>query len=178
MEPNMKTIILCALLSLAVTVYCKALPEDTVQDEIFAEVCMCDLSFYPCRNYYFIFIFNVILYRKSRGECFLCSLRSIKVSTFFSTADCLTEICSVLQNYLKQFFNLKEETGPSVRRGFSQVTTKLREMQRFFRLQVTGTLDADTLEVMKKPRCGVPDVEVSQYSTYGSTWKKNSLTYR
>lgn len=47
-EPNMKTIILCVLLSLAVTVYCKALPEDAVQDETFAEVCMCDLSFYPC----------------------------------------------------------------------------------------------------------------------------------
>lgn len=88
------------------------------------------------------------------------------------------ESCSILQSYLKKFFNLTEETGPSVRRGFSPVNTKLREMQRFFRLQVTGTLDADTLEVMKKPRCGVPDVEVSHYSTFGSAWQKNSLTYR
>lgn len=88
----------------------------------------------------------------------------------------MTKTCSILQTYLKKFFNLTEET--SVRRGFSQVNAKLRDMQRFFQLQVTGTLDTDTLEVMKKPRCGVPDVQVGEYSTFGGAWEKYSLTYR
>ncbi|XP_048036892.1 collagenase 3-like [Megalobrama amblycephala] len=51
-------------------------------------------------------------------------------------------------------------------------------MQKFFGLNVTGTLDIETLEVMKKPRCGVPDV--AAYSTFGGRpkWQTNKLTYR
>ncbi|KAL0182977.1 hypothetical protein M9458_022352, partial [Cirrhinus mrigala] len=54
---------------------------------------------------------------------------------------------------------------------------KLEEMQKFFGLKVTGTLDRETLEVMKKPRCGVPDV--GAYTTFGGSpkWETNSLTY-
>lgn len=57
---------------------------------------------------------------------------------------------------------------------------KLNEMQRFFGLRITGTLDADTLELMKKPRCGVPDGNIAQYSTFGGNfkWDKHGLTYR
>ncbi|XP_067350940.1 uncharacterized protein [Channa argus] len=85
-----------------------------------------------------------------------------------------------LQNYLKKFFNLTEEKGPSARRGISAVTKKLSEMQRFFRLNITGTLDNETLAIMKKPRCGVPDVKMARFSTFrdGSKWQKNPITYR
>ncbi|KAG8008202.1 Collagenase 3 [Nibea albiflora] len=84
------------------------------------------------------------------------------------------------EEYLKKFYNLTEDTGPTVRRGFSPVVEKLVEMQRFFGLQITGALDADTMAVMKKPRCGVPDNKVGSYSTFGNNlkWDKNSLTYR
>uniref|UniRef100_A0A3P8STB3 Matrix metallopeptidase 1 n=1 Tax=Amphiprion percula TaxID=161767 RepID=A0A3P8STB3_AMPPE len=84
------------------------------------------------------------------------------------------------ESYLKKFFNLTEESGPGVRRGISPVTKKLSEMQRFFGLQITGTLDADTLAMMKKPRCGVPDGKIARFSTFGGNlkWEKNSLTYR
>uniref|UniRef100_A0A7N8YL99 interstitial collagenase n=1 Tax=Mastacembelus armatus TaxID=205130 RepID=A0A7N8YL99_9TELE len=84
------------------------------------------------------------------------------------------------ENYLKKFFNLTEESGPSVRRGISPVSKKLSEMQKFFGLQITGTLDSDTLAVMKKPRCGVPDGTVARFSTFENNlkWQKNSLTYR
>uniref|UniRef100_A0A7N6B4Q4 interstitial collagenase n=1 Tax=Anabas testudineus TaxID=64144 RepID=A0A7N6B4Q4_ANATE len=87
---------------------------------------------------------------------------------------------SFFQSYLKKFFNLTEQKGPSVRGGISQETEKLSEMQRFFGLQVTGMLDSETLAVMKKPRCGVPDVNMARFSTFGSNfkWQKNSLTYR
>ncbi|XP_047234410.1 collagenase 3-like [Girardinichthys multiradiatus] len=84
------------------------------------------------------------------------------------------------EHYLKRFFNLTEESGPAFRSGISSVAKKLVEMQKFFGLQVTGNLDADTLAMMKKPRCGVPDVEIAQFSTFGNNlkWGKNDLTYR
>ncbi|XP_074527741.1 matrix metalloproteinase-18-like [Halichoeres trimaculatus] len=84
------------------------------------------------------------------------------------------------ESYLKKFFNLTEESGPTIRRGISPLTKKLSEMQRFFGLQITGTLDADTIAMMKKPRCGFPDGKVARYSTFGRDlkWQKNSLTYR
>ncbi|KAE8288061.1 Collagenase 3 [Larimichthys crocea] len=84
------------------------------------------------------------------------------------------------ESYLKKFYNLTEETGPSGRQGIRPVVEKLIEMQRFFRLNETGTLDADTMAVMKKARCGVPDIKVASYSIFGSDykWDKNSLTYR
>ncbi|CAJ1064574.1 collagenase 3a [Xyrichtys novacula] len=87
---------------------------------------------------------------------------------------------TLAENYLKKFFNLTEETGPTIRRGLSPLTKKLSEMQRFFGLQITGTLDTDTIAMMKKPRCGVPDGKVASFSTFVGEpkWQKNSLTYR
>lgn len=60
------------------------------------------------------------------------------------------------------------------------MTKKLIEMQKFFGLRITGTLDADTLNMMKKPRCGVPDVNAAHFSTFGGNlkWQTNKLTYR
>uniref|UniRef100_A0A8C9Z301 interstitial collagenase n=1 Tax=Sander lucioperca TaxID=283035 RepID=A0A8C9Z301_SANLU len=86
----------------------------------------------------------------------------------------------LFQSYLKRFFNLTEQEGPSGRRGISAVSRKLSEMQRFFGLHITGTLDADTMTMMKKPRCGVPDTNIARFSTFGKNlkWEKNSLTYR
>lgn len=67
-----------------------------------------------------------------------------------------------------------------VQRAASPLSQKLREMQRFFGLEMTGVVDADTLEVMRKPRCGVPDSGVGSYSLFGKglKWQKRQLTYR
>lgn len=85
-----------------------------------------------------------------------------------------------MQSYLRRFYNLTEERGPTFRRRISSFSLKLSEMQRFFGLQVTGTLDENTVELMKRPRCGVPDANIGQFSTFGNNlkWTKNSLTYR
>uniref|UniRef100_A0A3B5AS42 interstitial collagenase n=1 Tax=Stegastes partitus TaxID=144197 RepID=A0A3B5AS42_9TELE len=90
-----------------------------------------------------------------------------------------TQMCSH-SHYLKKFFNLTEESNSVVRRGISPLTRKLADMQKFFGLHITGTLDADTLAMMKKPRCGVPDVKIARFSTFGGDlkWDKKSLTYR
>ncbi|XP_025933685.1 interstitial collagenase-like [Apteryx rowi] len=51
-------------------------------------------------------------------------------------------------------------------------------MQAFFGLKVTGKPDLDTLEMMKKPRCGVPDIRRYVFTEGNPKWKRNNLTYR
>ncbi|XP_078077872.1 collagenase 3-like [Mustelus asterias] len=60
----------------------------------------------------------------------------------------------------------------------SSLSKKIRKMQKFFGLEITGNLDSATMEVMEKPRCGVPDV--AEYNHFPGTikWKKNKITYR
>uniref|UniRef100_A0A672Y7Q2 Collagenase 3 n=1 Tax=Sphaeramia orbicularis TaxID=375764 RepID=A0A672Y7Q2_9TELE len=50
-----------------------------------------------------------------------------------------------------------------------------KEMQHFFGLPQSGELTDETLAVMKRPRCGLSDVE-----PFGETirWKKSQLSYR
>ncbi|XP_036379355.1 collagenase 3-like [Megalops cyprinoides] len=78
--------------------------------------------------------------------------------------------------YLRRFYPLTDQNEPTVRSSFGQVSMKLKEMQKFFGLKVTGILDAETLGVMQRPRCGVPDV--LKYSTSPTKWPTNKLTYR
>ncbi|KAG7483673.1 hypothetical protein MATL_G00040900 [Megalops atlanticus] len=80
--------------------------------------------------------------------------------------------------YLRRFYQLTDQNGPTLLGGFGEASTKLKEMQKFFGLEVTGTLDAETLEVMKKPRCGVPDVLQYSISPNNPKWPTNKLTYR
>ncbi|XP_005998659.1 collagenase 3-like [Latimeria chalumnae] len=82
------------------------------------------------------------------------------------------------QEYLAKYY---EPQGTSKHFKMSNdipIADKIRQMQGFFGLQVTGKLDSKTLEMMKKARCGVPDVAF--YSTFPGDlkWKKNDLTYR
>uniref|UniRef100_A0A3Q0SR73 Matrix metallopeptidase 20b (enamelysin) n=1 Tax=Amphilophus citrinellus TaxID=61819 RepID=A0A3Q0SR73_AMPCI len=83
----------------------------------------------------------------------------------------------VLCDYLQQYYNLKNDPLGRIKRSGPSFTSKVKDMQIFFGLNVTGTLDSDTLEVMRSPRCGVPDVE--EYShIQGMRWNKNVITYR
>ncbi|MEQ2212608.1 hypothetical protein XENOCAPTIV_002311 [Xenoophorus captivus] len=54
----------------------------------------------------------------------------------------------------------------------------LKRMQRQMGLEETGELDKKTLEAMKHPRCGVPDV--ANYKTFDGDlkWDHNDVTYR
>nr|XP_056714843.1 collagenase 3-like [Euleptes europaea] len=55
---------------------------------------------------------------------------------------------------------------------------KLEVMQKFFHLAVTGDPDNETVEVMHRPRCGVPDVLEYNRISGKPKWEKNHLTYR
>ncbi|XP_053165585.1 collagenase 3-like [Hemicordylus capensis] len=51
-------------------------------------------------------------------------------------------------------------------------------MQSFFGLEANGLLSAETLELMKQPRCGVPDVAGYHFPPTKIKWPKWNITYR
>ncbi|XP_030293156.1 matrix metalloproteinase-18-like [Sparus aurata] len=108
-------------------------------------------------------------------SCSLCMVLSLAVAVYCMPVN---KDENFAKSYLKNFFNLTDEA--TLRRGISPMTEKLREMQKFFGLQITGIPDAETLKMMKKPRCGNPDTKPASYSVFGEDekWQKNSLTYR
>ncbi|KAM8976232.1 matrix metalloproteinase-18-like [Pelodytes ibericus] len=83
------------------------------------------------------------------------------------------------EEYLRKFYDLKTEgTRQSRKKSSSPFTEKIRQMQDFFGLEVTGKLDEDTMEMMQLPRCGVADV--GEFSAFPGrpVWKTKDLTYR
>ncbi|XP_028275005.1 matrix metalloproteinase-20 [Parambassis ranga] len=79
-------------------------------------------------------------------------------------------------DYLQQYYNLRKDPLVRMKRSGPSFTSKVKDMQIFFGLNATGMLDSETVEVMRSPRCGVPDVEEYNHSQ-GSRWNKNVITY-
>ncbi|KAG7322638.1 hypothetical protein KOW79_013984 [Hemibagrus wyckioides] len=83
------------------------------------------------------------------------------------------------EEYLKQFYSNPSTPSISGRRVKVQdFESVLKKMQEFFGLQVTGKLDTNTIEVMKKPRCGVSDVSNFGHFNGKPKWDKQTITYR
>lgn len=91
-----------------------------------------------------------------------------------------------LQEYLRHFYGYqpkaeRQKRTTDISKDDDSTTrscdkkTKVQEMQRYFGLLPSGELTEETLAVMKKPRCGLSDVE-----QVGETvrWKKKSISYR
>uniref|UniRef100_A0A8D3D610 Collagenase 3 n=1 Tax=Scophthalmus maximus TaxID=52904 RepID=A0A8D3D610_SCOMX len=85
------------------------------------------------------------------------------------------------QGYLRRFYNLNPRSRYRVSarriRSTSAVEEKVREMQNFFGLRQTGHLDPHTLDVMREPRCGVPDVENFSFYPERPKWRNHTITY-
>uniref|UniRef100_A0A3B3WD77 Matrix metalloproteinase-9 n=1 Tax=Poecilia mexicana TaxID=48701 RepID=A0A3B3WD77_9TELE len=81
------------------------------------------------------------------------------------------------ESYLKKFGYMVTEQHGDFKSKVS-IAKALKMMQRQMGLKETGKLDKPTLNAMKRPRCGVPDV--TNYNVYGGVykWDHNNITYR
>ncbi|XP_077064477.1 matrix metalloproteinase-20 [Siphateles boraxobius] len=83
---------------------------------------------------------------------------------------------SLATKYLQHFYSFQADPAGRRRRSRPSFSSKLKDMQSFFELNRTGTLNPETLAVMRTPRCGVSDVEDYSHRR-GNRWKKNLITY-
>ncbi|XP_073518223.1 collagenase 3-like [Phyllobates terribilis] len=85
------------------------------------------------------------------------------------------DVSSSDQNFAEKYLNKFYSSNAKEKSSFRE---RLEEMQRFFRMKITGKLDTSTMDMMKAPRCGMPDV--AEFSTFNGRprWQKNSITYR
>ncbi|XP_055063851.2 collagenase 3-like [Misgurnus anguillicaudatus] len=84
---------------------------------------------------------------------------------------------TMAESFLNKLYPLPEGLSDGTQRS-SSMSLRLKEMQTFYGLKVTGNLNEETLNMMKKPRCGVPDVAAYSVSRVDYKWKTNDLTYR
>nr|XP_005998662.2 PREDICTED: collagenase 3-like [Latimeria chalumnae] len=80
------------------------------------------------------------------------------------------------QKCIKRFCNLTI-TGLRRKRA-SPVMDKLKKAQKVFDLSVTGNLESKPTEMVKKSRCGIPDVGKYNFFHPSNKWQKNMLTYK
>nr|XP_057939626.1 matrix metalloproteinase-9-like [Doryrhamphus excisus] len=121
-------------------------------------------------------LFVCLLWGLSTQDGWSLPLKSVHVTFPGDIIKNLTDI-QLAESYLKKFGYMEILQ----RSGFqSMVSTSkaLKKMQKQMGLEETGELDSATLEIMKRPRCGVPDV--ANYKTFEGDlkWQHNDVTYR
>ncbi|XP_054829865.1 stromelysin-1-like [Eublepharis macularius] len=89
------------------------------------------------------------------------------------------EKLELIQKYLEKYYNFTYDGKPVKRwKDGNPIVKKIREMQAFIGLEVTGNVDSNTLELIQKPRCGNPDVGDFAFFAGQPKWGKKDLTYR
>ncbi|KAF2353114.1 Peptidoglycan binding-like [Trinorchestia longiramus] len=96
-------------------------------------------------------------------------------------------MCGVVeqQRYLMQYGYLPmSDMEMGNLRTDQELTDAVRRLQMFGHIPVTGVVDDVTRELMKRPRCSLPDIlpdedtnRVRRYIKQGSTWDKTRLTW-
>ena len=116
-------------------------------------------------------------------------LRTTHTASLHSEASETTKTYNMLR-YLSKFGYL-----PSLNSGgklplITQdgLVSSVRKFQAFVGLEMTGVIDEETLEILKIPRCSLPDFgneapdynnpRRKRYALQGSRWKKRMLTYK
>uniref|UniRef100_A0A673JE88 Matrix metalloproteinase-16-like n=1 Tax=Sinocyclocheilus rhinocerous TaxID=307959 RepID=A0A673JE88_9TELE len=92
----------------------------------------------------------------------------------------------LLQVWLQRYGYL-HQTQPymAVLRSAQTMHSAIAAMQHKYGLNITGTLDKETIDWMKKPRCGVPDLlggisgsrRKKRYALTGQKWQRTHITY-
>ncbi|KAL6085100.1 hypothetical protein STEG23_035375 [Scotinomys teguina] len=76
-------------------------------------------------------------------------------------------------DYLRKFYLHDSKTKEA-----NSLVEKLKEMQKFFGMPMTGKLSPQIVEIMQKPRCGVPDVAKYSLMPGSPKWHSKEVTYR
>lgn len=82
-----------------------------------------------------------------------------------------------VQQFLQRFGYLSLDANFELARLDDPTMDAIRLYQGFYGLEETGVLDEDTRELMSLPRCGVPDLLITAFSTIGP-WNRRNLSYR
>ncbi|KTF73370.1 hypothetical protein cypCar_00034195 [Cyprinus carpio] len=87
-----------------------------------------------------------------------------------------------------QRYGYLHKTQPNMAflRSVQTMHSAIAAMQHKYGLNVTGSLDKQTIDWMKKPRCGVPDLlggisgsrRKKRYALTGQKWQRTHITYR
>uniref|UniRef100_A0A8C5CVP7 Matrix metalloproteinase-9 n=1 Tax=Gadus morhua TaxID=8049 RepID=A0A8C5CVP7_GADMO len=109
-------------------------------------------------------------------ETFSLPIKSVFVTFPGDVIKNMTDV-EMADKYLKRFGYLETLQ----RSGFQSLvsTSKaLKTLQKRMGLEETGLLDKTTLDTMKRPRCGVPDIRSYQSFDGDLKWDHNDVTYR
>ncbi|XP_006278542.1 stromelysin-1 [Alligator mississippiensis] len=89
------------------------------------------------------------------------------------------ENMKLFKEYVKNYYSSEKDGEPASKwKNNRLVVDKIKKVQQFMGLEVTGKLDSHTMNLIRKPRCGFPDI--AEFSTFAGEpkWGKNILTYR
>ncbi|XP_026115270.1 matrix metalloproteinase-9 [Carassius auratus] len=114
------------------------------------------------------------------GTCSLTSwcvpLKSVYVAFPHDVIKNMTDV-QLAAEYLKRYgyTDVLQKSGLPEDMSNSKA---LRKLQRQLGLDETGSLDKATVDAMKQPRCGVPDIRNYQTFTGDLKWDSNDVSYR
>uniref|UniRef100_A0A452I6V7 Peptidase metallopeptidase domain-containing protein n=1 Tax=Gopherus agassizii TaxID=38772 RepID=A0A452I6V7_9SAUR len=96
----------------------------------------------------------------------------------FSTSFLYAVFLISFQSYLDAFYKAPFNADVVQKRSLGFLACRLQHMQLFFGQEINGWLDSETLDLMKQPRCGVPDVAEYNFFPQENQWPSYNLTYR
>ncbi|XP_051950738.1 matrix metalloproteinase-9-like [Xyrauchen texanus] len=114
------------------------------------------------------------------GSCSLTvwclPLQSVYVTFPGDVIKNMTDI-QLADDYLKRYgyIDVLQKSG---KQSVVSKSKALKNLQRHLGLQETGTLDKRTIDAMKQPRCGVPDIRNYQTFAGDLKWNHQDVTYK
>ncbi|XP_050447456.1 72 kDa type IV collagenase-like [Cataglyphis hispanica] len=79
--------------------------------------------------------------------------------------------------FLRAYGFLRDDGGSLSSANATSLRRALSLFQEYYQLPSNGALNIDTLNLMRKPRCGLADIPNRAYSPFARKWPKTRLTW-
>ncbi|KAF5270286.1 hypothetical protein FQA39_LY08397 [Lamprigera yunnana] len=100
---------------------------------------------------------------------------TITISKLSSRNDKFEYVRDYLNRY--GYFNGQDGSGLTIEDvNSSEFIFALNKFQAYYKLEITKTINDDTLEVMKTPRCGMTDIATS-FNLKGTFWRRDPILW-